>query len=76
MMNATKKSAGRWWHGLVENSLDGMQYLIGVYAINEDMAQRLLYFEATRNFGDESMFIVFRDWLTEAEAEASGLDEF
>lgn len=66
----------KWYHGLVENTLDGMQYIFGESAINEDMALRLVHADCDKYFGDESMFVVFRGWLTDAEADASGLDEF
>lgn len=39
-------------------------------------AHQMVFHEKHKQFGDEAMFHIFKDWLTDAEAEASGLDEF
>lgn len=71
-MNAEKK----WYHALMEDVYSGEQYILGVLAYNEDHANKMVYYEKHKKFGDEAMFHIFKDWLTDAEAEASGLDEF
>lgn len=71
-MNAEKK----WYHALMEDVYSGEQYILGVQAYNEDHALTMVYCEKNNLFGDDGMFHMFKDWLTDAEAEASGLDEF
>lgn len=63
------------WIGREHTRWDAV-YIFGESAINEDMALRLVHADCDKYFGDESMFVVFLGWLTDAEAEASGLDEF
>lgn len=71
-MNAEKKR----YHALMEDVYSGGQYILGVQAYNEDHARQLVFHEKHKHFGDEAMCHMFKDWLTDAEAEASGLDEF
>ena len=71
-MNAEKK----WYHALMEDVYSGEQYILGVQAYNEDHANKMVFYEKLEKFGDAAMFLIFKDWLTNAEAEASGLDEF
>ena len=66
----------RWFHALVEDTLSGEFCLLGVRALDQKHAENLLPWEKSRAFGDAGMFYMFHEWYSDAEAEASGLDEF
>lgn len=64
----------KWFHLHYEDSLSGEHYLVGVQALNEEHAKLIAPSEVEHYF--EPMFQVFLGFMSEDEAECSGLDEF